>query len=202
MISLAAWIPKPRLTSAALSLAVTDYSKIWGLLLYSQLIQVWTVTILLSSKVTDDMRLGTALGFMDKVITMTSDGQIHNSGRFTDTLRHTQDEPEIETEQSSGKSTSPSPKPVVPTILALSGPDQASKDAARHNGDWRLYHHYILSIGWRRFAILLSVHAIDAALVNFPSQFTAFSFFSQNSGLTHGSCVVEKVVGGRRAKPK
>jgi hypothetical protein len=202
MISLVAWIPEPPLTSVTLSLAVMDYSKIWGLLLYSQLIQVWTITILLSTKTTDDKRLGTALGFMDNVLTMTSDGQIHSSGRFIDTLGHIQEEPEIETEQSSGKSTSPSPKKVVPTIPALSNPDQASKDAARQNGDWRLYHHYILSIGWWRFAILLSVLAMDAALANFPSQFTSFSFFSQIFGLTHDSCVVKKVVGGRRAKSK
>jgi ATP-binding cassette subfamily C (CFTR/MRP) protein 1 len=107
---------------------------------------------------------------MDNVLTMTSDGQVSSFGRFRDIARHKKDESEIQANRALATS-APSPvKKVTPILGVVSSPEQSSKDYARQNGDWRLYHHYILSIGWWRFAILLSVHAIDAALVNFPSQ--------------------------------
>jgi ATP-binding cassette subfamily C (CFTR/MRP) protein 1 len=107
---------------------------------------------------------------MDNVLTMTTDGQVSSFGRFKDASGHETVESEIQANMVPATST-PSPAKEVTSILrVVSSPDQSSTDAVRQNGDWRLYHHYILSIGWWRFAILLSVHAIDAALVNFPSQ--------------------------------
>ena len=106
---------------------------------------------------------------MDNILTMTSDGQVSGFGRFRDIAGYKTDESEV---QANRVPATPAPSPakeVTPIPRVVSSPEQSSKDAARQNGDWRLYHHYILSIGWWRFAILLSVHAIDAALVNFPS---------------------------------
>lgn len=116
------------------------------------------------------MHLGQALSFMNSVLTMTSDGQISSFRGFDDTTRSSSEALQVGTEKVSHTSMSQSAKSTIPVLLTSLCLKQASKDAARQTGDWRLYQHYILSIGWWRFAILLVVHAVDAALVNFPSQ--------------------------------
>ena len=61
-------------------------------------------------------------------------------------------------------------------IPAASDPAQGSKDATRQTSDWSLYRHYILSVGWFHFGILVSANMIDAVLDSYLCMFSSLSY--------------------------
>ncbi|PSN69168.1 P-loop containing nucleoside triphosphate hydrolase protein [Corynespora cassiicola Philippines] len=112
-----------------------------------------------------------ALQKMDKILTVGPEGTI----TYSDPCTPVEDKASSaylaferrpsDTIDIMGETKSPQYVTITPTKTS----DTENKDAKRQSGDWGIYRHYILSVGWWLFTYLIGVHALCAALDYFPT---------------------------------
>ncbi|KAJ4291830.1 hypothetical protein N0V90_009726 [Kalmusia sp. IMI 367209] len=110
------------------------------------------------------------LALMDVLLTLTPDGHIeqsHSPRDIVSDVRSNLSQP-LQIEETVDHNTdrdSTKPKEAATTQTE----EGQEVDTARQTGDWQLYKHYISSVGWWRFGLLVAAHLASAALDNFPT---------------------------------
>jgi ATP-binding cassette, subfamily C (CFTR/MRP), member 1 len=111
--------------------------------------------------------LGQALKYMDSVVFMTDDGRIARAGTSSEVELQS-----VSTPEDSMTPANSSERKGLRKATPVPIHQEIAEDKTRQNGDWTLYKHYILSIGWWRFALLVGVHLVLHAVESFPSEFS------------------------------